>query len=94
MNPFCVIDTQIRLHDRCHPVTHVNQAGSKTMIVRSLLDPRTDFTRLPKEAHSERRLLTGFAIAALIAWKLMVTRAINMATIPDSGKTQIFIFIL
>ena len=29
--------------------------------------------------HSERRLVTGFAMAALIAWELMVTTAINSA---------------
>src|SRR6202012_5268856 len=37
--------------------------------------------------HSERRLLTGFASAALIAWKLMVNSVINIAAMPDAINT-------
>ena len=33
--------------------------------------------RQATEAYSERRLVTGLATAALIAWKLMVMRAIS-----------------
>ena len=41
--------------------------------------------------YSERRLLTGFASAAFILWKLTVIKAIKMLSIPAIIKTQIFI---
>ena len=37
-------------------------------------------------AYSDRRLLTGFEIAARIAWKLMVTIVISKAPAPTAKK--------
>jgi hypothetical protein len=39
-------------------------------------------------AHSERRLFTGFANAALTAWKLMVINAIIMAASPPAANNH------
>ena len=36
--------------------------------------------------HSDLKLSTGFANAAFIDWKLIVTKAINMATAPAMAK--------
>jgi len=47
----------------------------------------------PAATHSDRRLFTGLAIEALIAWKLMVSKAINTAARPESGNTHALIFI-
>ena len=44
--------------------------------------------------HSVLKLFTGFAIAALIDWKLTVINAINKATVPANAKTHQAIFIL
>ena len=41
-----------------------------------------------QQFHSVRKLFTGVAIAAFIAWKLTVTNAINMAIIPASTNTH------
>jgi len=38
--------------------------------------------------YSVRKLFTGLAIAALMAWKLMVIRAIRQATIPTKTNTH------
>ena len=38
--------------------------------------------------HSLRKLFTGFANAAFIAWKLMVTKAINIAAVPANTNTH------
>src|ERR1700694_2098683 len=38
--------------------------------------------------HSVLKLFTGFAIAAFIAWKLTVSKAINKAPIPATPKTH------
>ena len=43
--------------------------------------------------HSVLKLFTGFAIAALIAWKLIVINAIANATIVVIAKTIQLIFI-
>ena len=37
--------------------------------------------------HSVRKLLIGFANAALTAWKLIVINAINIAEMPAIAKT-------
>ena len=44
--------------------------------------------------YSVRKDLTGFAIAALIAWKLIVRNAIKIAEIPAAINTPVPIFIL
>jgi len=44
--------------------------------------------------YSYLKLFTGFATAALIAWKLTVTNAIIRAITPDSAKTHKLKFIL
>ena len=41
-----------------------------------------------RAAHSDLRLFTGFARAALIAWKLIVARAIIIASNPAATKIQ------
>ena len=46
------------------------------------------------EAHSERRLFTGFAKAALIAWKLIVNNAIIADMIPATANNHQGIFVL
>ena len=48
------------------------------------------FRRLSSKpiAHSERRLFTGFAIAAFIAWKLMVASAIIIAASPPAANSH------
>ena len=43
--------------------------------------------------HSVLKELTGLAIAALMAWKLMVTTATNNAAIPAAANTSQLIFI-
>ena len=37
-------------------------------------------------SHSERRLVAGFAIAAFIAWKLIVTMAMSITNIEPVAK--------
>ena len=44
--------------------------------------------------YSVLKLFTGFAIAALIAWKLTVSNAINNARSPATRKTVQLILIL
>jgi len=44
--------------------------------------------------HSVLKLFTGFAIAALIAWKLIVTPVITIAITPAITNTNGFIIIL
>ena len=39
-------------------------------------------------AHSERRLLTGFANAAFMAWKLMVASAMMMEANPPAANNH------
>ena len=39
-------------------------------------------------AYSERRLFTGFATAAFIAWKLTVSSVISKAPMHDTTKTH------
>ena len=46
------------------------------------------------EPHSVRKDFTGFAIAALMAWKLMVNKAINSAITPANTNTHQLISIL
>ena len=56
-----------------------------------LWPPETDRQAFPAEAealYSERRLLTGFATAAFIAWKLTVTNAIIIAANPPVIKSH------
>ena len=43
---------------------------------------------LPAKAHSERRLITGFATAAFIAWKLIVASAIIIAASPPAANNH------
>ena len=38
--------------------------------------------------YSDRRLLTGFEMAAFIAWKLIVNSAMIMAIMPATGNTH------
>ena len=38
-------------------------------------------------SYSERKLFTGFVSAALMAWKLMVSRVMIIAAMPDATKT-------
>ena len=45
-------------------------------------------------SHSVLKLLTGFAIAALTAWKLMVITAINRAMIPANPNIHHAMLIL
>ena len=42
--------------------------------------------KLQQTSHSERKLVTGFATAAFIAWKLIVNKAINNASPPVNGN--------
>ena len=46
------------------------------------------------ESHSERKLFTGLAIAALIAWKLTVKKAISKAETPAAAKIHQLIGVL
>jgi hypothetical protein len=50
--------------------------------------------KIGAEAHSERRLVTGLAMAALIAWKLTVIRAMVRISKPASVNTHQLILIL
>jgi len=51
----------------------------------------TPVTTAHAQSHSERRLVTGFAIADLSAWKLTVTSATKMTRVP--ARAKIFQFI-
>jgi hypothetical protein len=56
-------------------------------VTLSFTDPQK-LMKVLRETHSAFKIFTGFAMATLIAWKLTVTSAINIAYAPAITNTH------
>lgn len=69
-------------------ITQIQETTNRKITLRGYLPKQIKVHRLLTKDYSARKLLTGFTNAALIAWKLTVTRAIHIADMPAAKNTH------